>query len=299
MVNAEILNRKDPLTGFHTKEGLNEYLTSKMTAVYEKVQRLTVILIDLDNFKRINDHYGHLVGDDALRHFSMVINKALQGRHFVARYGGDEFVIVIVDTPDGKESLNVAYRFRVLLAKERFYTSRNYIRINSSIGMASFPYDEKTARGLLETADGALYYAKKHGRNRIVTSRSLKTHFIRDKVALLVKITVVVVFVATAYFAYAGTDSLRGVVAYYKNILQYMSYRTLTTKSRGNFYYLDLKNGSKIEGWAVAEDSNSLLISIKRPALVWNPIEFKPANSIQTIRVPKSEIVSSVRITKQ
>src|SRR3989338_4849354 len=105
MANIEILNRKDPLTGFHTKEGLNEYLGSRLSAVYEKAKDLSVIMVDLDNFKGINDKYAHLVGDDALRYFSMVINSVLKGQLFVARYRGDEFVIVMADSPDGKMSV--------------------------------------------------------------------------------------------------------------------------------------------------------------------------------------------------
>ena len=122
MVNSEILNRKDPLTGFHTKEGLNEYLASQLTAVYEKVKHLSVIILDLDKFKEINDTHGHMVGDDALRYFSMVINTVLKGQHFVARYGGDEFVIVMPDSLDGWDSLDVAACIKEALNKEKFYT---------------------------------------------------------------------------------------------------------------------------------------------------------------------------------
>ena len=181
MANMEILNRKDPLTGFHTKDGHNEYLMSKITSVYEKAKSLSVLILDLDNFKGINDKYGHQIGDDVLRFFSMAINMALKGQHFVARYGGDEFVIVLFDNEQGNESLEVAHRIKTVLNKEKFSSPRGAIKMSTSIGISNFPRDGKTVREIIDVADQAMYYAKKHGKNQVISSRNMKVVSLRNK----------------------------------------------------------------------------------------------------------------------
>ena len=296
MVNSELLNRKDPLTGFHTKEGLNEYLSAKTTAVYEKIPRLTVVLIDLDKFKDINDRHGHLVGDDALRHFAMVINKALQGRHFVARYGGDEFIIVIMDAPDGKESMDVAQRFQHILRKERFFTTRSHIQIKSSVGMASFPQDAKTARALMEAADEALYYAKKHGRNRIVRTQSLKKHFFNDQLIFISRIIVVLFFILAVLLSYRETSSLRGMTFYFQDVSQYIRFMLHAKARKRNYCYLSLKNGRKIEGWVVEENPAEITVAFKRPALRFGGRPGSEAKSAPSVVIPREEIAAFIQI---
>ena len=298
MVNSEILNRKDPLTGFHTKEGLNEYLISQLTAVYDKVKHLSVIILDLDKFKEINDTHGHMVGDDALRYFSMVINTVLKGQYFVARYGGDEFVIVMPDSPDGKESLGVASGIKTALNKEKFYTASGTLRINSSIGIATYPNDAKTARTLLEAADKALYYVKKHGRDKVVSSRTLRGHSVKDKLFALVKILVVVLLTAGAFFSYQRSESFKGVVTFYQNITSYLQYQAHRIKSKNDYCSVGLKNGRRIEGWIIKEDTSDSFLSMTKPVLKLNPFVFSGATSDQPIKVPKTMIQTAVKILK-
>lgn len=297
MANPEILNRKDPLTGFHTKEGLGEYLSSKIASLFEKTERLSVIILDLDNFKGINDRYGHLVGDDALRYFSMVINKALRGQHFVARYGGDEFVIVMPDSATGKDSFDVAGRIRVLFRKERFHTPRSTINIRSSIGIATYPADAKTARELLGMADQALYYAKKHGRNKIVRCSYIKAHSFLDKLTLFIKLAAAIVLIAAVLVSYFGTGSLKGVVVYYQNIHAYIDYQLHFKRDKHNYCYLEFKNGRKVEGWIVKENSDMLFISISKPILILNPL--RSTFAIAPVKIPKAVIYSSIKTFKK
>lgn len=298
MANAEIINRKDPLTGFHTKDGLNEYLETRLSAVYDKSKGLSVIILDLDNFKGINDTHGHLVGDDALRFFAMIINTVLKGQHFVARYGGDEFVIAMNDDPDGRGSIDVGNRIKGALKKEKFTIPTGSMRINTSIGIASYPRDAKGVRTLLETADQALYYAKKHGKNKVVSSRTLRAHSIQDRLILLVKLLVIAAFIWVGYFAYKGTKSSNGVMLYYQNIYRYVQYNMHASSYKYNFCYIELKNGKRMQGWIIKEDKEMVYLSVKEPVLRLNPASLDYLVSIEPVKIPKAMIQSSIKNKK-
>ena len=293
MANAEIINRKDALTGFHTKEGLNEYLSSRLTSVYDQPKNLTVIILDVDNFKGINDKYGHLVGDDALRYFSMAINVALKGQHFVARYGGDEFVIAMFDSPDGKESLAIANRIKTTLHKEKFNTTTGLIKINTSIGIASYSKATKSLRTLLEAADKALYYAKKHGRNRVVSSRHLTASSLRDKLLVTIKIFFVVGLFLFGFVILRDSKLFSGVTAYFQNISYYAQYVAHRGQAKYDYCNIELTDGRKFEGWIVTEDPNQLFLSLTKPALQLNP--FHKTSSL-TIKISRASVQSVAKI---
>ena len=294
MANSEILNRKDPLTGFHTKEGLNEYLSSKMSgSAYEKTKPMSVIILDLDNFKGINDRFGHMAGDDALRFFSGAMNTALKGQHFVARYGGDEFVIVMFDSEDGRGGTEVGSRIKAVLNKERFNSPVGPLKIGSSIGISNYPHDGKTPREILEAADQALYYVKKHGRKKALSSRHIRAEAIRDKVFFAAKLAVVLFILFAGFFSYRRSESFKGVVYYYRNFYDYAQYRIYALLKPKNYLSLDLKDGNKIAGWIIREDSNSVSLSMQKPAL-----RLGPSNEgiiFQPVKIPRVLIRFSAR----
>lgn len=299
MANAELLNRKDSLTGFHTKEGFNEYLSSKLTSIYERASKFSLIILDLDNFKGINDKYGHLAGDDALRYFSGIINKVLKGRFFVARYGGDEFIIAMQDSADGRESWDVASKVRSLLAREKFHTATGWIKINSSFGIATYPDDEKTPRGLIEMADQALYYAKKHGRNKIVRCRRMKTYSVKDNFIKMVQWLIVAAFAVVILISFKDTSSLKGVFDYFQNINNYVNFCWYAKKSKHNYGDFKLKDGKLVEGWIIKETPETFLVSMKKPTLSPNPFAGNRTTLIQPITVPKTMIYSSIKSRKK
>ena|SRR3989338_1159925 len=295
MVNSEILNRKDSLTGFHTKEGLNEYLHSKLTSVYDKVKNVSVIILDLDKFKDINDTYGHLVGDDALRFFAMIINGVLKGQHFVARYGGDEFVVVMPDSSDGKSSLDLANRIKASLRKEKFSTATGSMKLNSSIGIATYPHDGKTARDVMAAADQALYYVKKHGRGKVVSSRHLRKNSIKDHIWFLGKVLIAVAVILVVFITYRGAESLKGLVTYTQNISFYFQYQLHKSSENFNYCSIELNDGKRIEGWVIWEDIKTISLNISRPILRLNPLQLESVLSNQMIVIPKDAIRSSVK----
>ncbi|HOW36076.1 MAG TPA: GGDEF domain-containing protein [Candidatus Omnitrophota bacterium] len=299
MANAELLNRKDGLTGFHTKEGLNEYLSSKLTSVYERVSKFSIIILDLDNFKGINDKYGHLAGDDALRYFSGIINKVLKGRFFVARYGGDEFIIAMQDSVDGRESWDIANKVRSLLARERFHTVTGWVKINSSFGIATYPDDEKTPRGLIEMADQALYYAKKHGRNKIVRCQRIRRYSVKDNLIKAFQWFIAAVFAVVILTSFRDTNSLKGVFDYFQNIGNYVDFCLYSRKANRNYGVFKLKDGKLLEGWIIKETPDTFLLSMKKPTLSSNPFAGSRTTLIQPVKVPKAMVYSSIKSLKK
>jgi len=136
-------------------------------------KELSVLFLDLDRFKRVNDQYGHIVGSNVLRHLSEVLLDCVRQIDTLARYGGDEFTILLVDTGlSGGE--HVAERIRRTVAETIFEgTSGAPIRLTISIGVATFPDHARDREGLLDSADKAMYRAKSKGRNCVCSAAEL------------------------------------------------------------------------------------------------------------------------------
>ncbi|WDT75404.1 MAG: GGDEF domain-containing protein [Candidatus Manganitrophus sp.] len=171
--NAEIhqevqeLASKDELTSLLNRRAFLNVVNRefKRTARYET--SLALILIDVDNFKEINDGFGHLVGDQVLREISQLIIKSVRDVDTVARYGGDELVVVLPKT-NLQEAMIAAQRIRKRIRTALFQCGDQTVRITISMGIAQCPASLiKTPEDLFRLADQALYAAKKKGRNRI------------------------------------------------------------------------------------------------------------------------------------
>jgi two-component system cell cycle response regulator len=138
---------------------------------YEKP--LCVLFLDLDRFKRVNDQFGHLVGSQALRQLSAVLLQCIRQVDTLARYGGDEFTILLTDT-DLETGRSVAERIRRTVGETLFEGGRDApIRLSISIGVACFPDHGYDRDSLLDVADKAMYRAKSLGRNRVCTASEL------------------------------------------------------------------------------------------------------------------------------
>jgi two-component system cell cycle response regulator len=140
---------------------------------YEKP--LTVLFLDLDRFKLVNDRYGHLVGSNVLRQLSKVLQECIRQVDTLARYGGDEFTILLVDT-DAQEGLAIAERIRRTVGETFFEGGQaSPIRLTVSIGVATYPEDAVDRDGLLDAADKAMYRAKSNGRDCCCVASELKS----------------------------------------------------------------------------------------------------------------------------
>jgi two-component system cell cycle response regulator len=164
----EELAQTDPLTKTLNRRALGERLAAEMERVRRYSTTLSLLLIDLDHFKQINDTHGHLAGDDVLIEVAAVLLRVVRAVDIVARYGGEEFVVVLPETgAPGAEAF--AERLRELIEGQSFAVSRgNAIRLTTSIGVACFPgFAVESVEDLLANADQALYRAKSEGRNRV------------------------------------------------------------------------------------------------------------------------------------
>lgn len=164
----ERLSRTDALTGLPNRRHLMETLENEARRARRNEQPFSVLMIDADHFKRYNDAFGHLAGDEVLQRLAGVLLGTARTADYAARFGGEEFTVLLPETPlDG--ALEVAERIRTRMAEELF--GAGGARVTLSLGLAEFPTDGATPEAVVAAADNALYRAKEHGRNCVVTTR--------------------------------------------------------------------------------------------------------------------------------
>src|SRR4051794_6626660 len=158
----------DPLTGLYNRRYMESHLNSLLEQAVARKKPLTVLVLDIDYFKAINDTHGHDAGDDVLREFSLRIKKSIRGIDLACRYGGEEFVVVMPET-DLTVATMVAERLRRRIATEPFpiQDGARTIEVTISVGISALGKND-TAATILKRADAALYRAKRDGRNRVV-----------------------------------------------------------------------------------------------------------------------------------
>ena len=171
----ERLSVTDTLTDLANRRHLTGTLDLEIKRCTRHERPCAVLMLDVDHFKKYNDTYGHLAGDDVLSRLGKLLRGTLRTDDLAARYGGEEFAVVLPET--GLEAgLEVAERIRALLAQEQFQVGGNgqSASVTLSIGVAAFPGQGKTVEALLAAADAALYQAKKGGRNRVAVAGQTK-----------------------------------------------------------------------------------------------------------------------------
>ena len=169
--NSMELAITDGLTGLHNRRYLDAHFDTLFQDAVRRNADVAVLLLDIDRFKAVNDGYGHDAGDDVLREFSKRIGLLTRGVDLVARYGGEEIVVVIPDASI-EEASQVAERIREKIGTAPFTLGRraSSLAVTVSIGVAARRPGDTSAADLLERADRALYRAKDDGRNRVVAA---------------------------------------------------------------------------------------------------------------------------------
>lgn len=163
---------RDELTGLYNRRHAMERLGKIREMANRDAFSFFALYVDLDHFKRVNDDFGHHIGDEVLRVFSQTTRDLLSGRDFAARLGGEEFLVVLVKTT-GEEAAAFAERLRAAIEAAR-YPSEPSLTMTASMGLAEFAKGE-TLETLLARADEALYRAKHGGRNRVCAAAEVAT----------------------------------------------------------------------------------------------------------------------------
>lgn len=157
---------RDTLTGALSRRGYEDRLTQEFERYQRYRHQLSVLVFDLDHFKQVNDRFGHAMGDKCLKVVSKYIRQVIRKSDALARYGGDEFVLILPGI-DQEEAIQVADKIRKLVEQIRFLFEGKRIPLTLSIGLAQAEETDQTGEDLFKRADQALYAAKEGGRNRV------------------------------------------------------------------------------------------------------------------------------------
>ena len=158
---------RDAMTGLHNRRFLQEYTETLIAAIQRRKSQVAVLMLDLDYFKMVNDTYGHEAGDTMLKELAKVLVQSVRSADVVIRYGGEEFLIILLDT-DGKGAEVASEKIRAAVEALKVQLTGAVLQKTISIGIAVFPTDCDTFWQTVKYADVALYQAKETGRNRVV-----------------------------------------------------------------------------------------------------------------------------------
>jgi len=178
---AEALSVTDDLTQLYNSRYLNHVLRREVKRASRSARPLSLLFLDLDGFKSVNDSHGHLAGSRALVEAAAVIRGSARETDVVARFGGDEFALILPDTGcDGATA--VGQRVRDRLAEHPFLAGDGLtIRLTASVGVAAFPDSATTAQDLVRAADMAMYRVKESGKNNVLLARAEGTYILASE----------------------------------------------------------------------------------------------------------------------
>jgi diguanylate cyclase (GGDEF)-like protein len=169
MAQLQEMATRDKLTGILNRREFDRRLQEEWLRTVRFERPLALVMLDLDHFKQINDTHGHPVGDEVLRHSASLLAREIRQVDCLARFGGDEFALIMVET-DQLGASATANRLHALLRATPCVIPANQlpIRLEISAGVATYPKNAATLTDLMAAADAALYAAKRQGRNRVV-----------------------------------------------------------------------------------------------------------------------------------
>ncbi len=178
----------DKLTGLFNRTYFDETFAQQLSLAKRYNTDLTILFLDIDNFKEVNDTHGHLAGDEVLKQTASIINLEKRDSDIAARFGGEEFILLMSHT-DSINAFILAERIRNEIEQHPFSHKDNTFRITISGGLASYPLNADNPSQLLSMADSALYLSKGAGKNRISHFKKEKRRYLRVKICqpILVK----------------------------------------------------------------------------------------------------------------
>lgn len=161
----ETLSVTDSLTGLYNRSKLDAILSDQLARFKRTQREFTLLMMDIDHFKTLNDSYGHITGDEILAAVGRILIQSIRSIDYAARYGGDEFIIILVET-SAEPALKTAERIRSQVENMRYSANGSTITVTVSIGIVQCRPDDMTPTAVFIRADNALYEAKHAGRNR-------------------------------------------------------------------------------------------------------------------------------------
>ena len=176
----EDLSNIDGLTELYNRRCFNNMIERKTSEAGRMKVPLSMIMLDIDHFKKVNDVYGHKAGDDVIRFISKTIRNSVRKVDFAARYGGEEFVILLNNTTV-ESAAKIAEKIRNLVRDASVNADGIILSVTASFGVSSFPEPSMSAGELVKNADTALYYSKEHGRDQVtVFSKEMMTGDVKN-----------------------------------------------------------------------------------------------------------------------
>jgi len=175
----EEVSIRDPLTRLYNRRKFEEFLRYEFSRSIRHEHCFSLIIFDLDNFKAINDTYGHPVGDLVLEQFANLLRKHSRKSDLVARLGGDEFALILPETTNAM-GIVVAEKLRTILGSTELVLPSGNTRVSISVGVASYPDNGEDMDNLFQAVDVALYRAKRQGKNRVIALDSSEQNLIMD-----------------------------------------------------------------------------------------------------------------------
>ncbi|MGK7928390.1 MAG: diguanylate cyclase [Spirulina sp.] len=167
LAELEKLATTDPLTGISNRRYLLALGEREFRRVCRYNRPFSILMLDLDRFKNINDTYGHEIGDDVLKKIAKVTANALRSVDSFGRFGGEEFVVLLPET-NLKDAIEVAERIGQNIAEMQFFHLEKMIGVTTSIGVSSYQVGDRRIDDIIRRADKGLYQAKRSGRNRVI-----------------------------------------------------------------------------------------------------------------------------------
>ena len=244
---------QDSLTKFSLRSALEPFLQNLIVDAKVKEKIFSLVIIDIDRFKRFNDKFGHLFGDEILKYAASTLRLSLKETkcHFF-RYGGDEFIIILPDK-NAKEASHHLLQFNYNMAHRQFLLGNKFFKISASCGVACFPSEGQTMKTMFEKADKAMYFSKRHGRGFVTVAG--RTKYIVARNTIVTIISACVIFgVLYVLYPFILKKPLRRIVCAVTNI-------KIAVKST-NLDIITLKDGAVFKGEIVEETDEGVVLNI-------------------------------------
>ena len=247
------LAQRDYLTGFFVREALTPFLEKLILEAGVSGKSFWVVVIDLDHFKKFNDKFGHIFGDEILKYVTSTLRLTFyKSQCYLFRYGGDEFVGAFPDV-EPKEIFHLVQQCNYNLLHRPFLFQNKFYRITTSCGIAGFTLDGKTSEELIQKADQAMYFSKHYGRNRATLANRMK--YLKAHRIFLLICSICIIF-CSLFVLYRL--SFKKIIQ--PTIRQIESIK-ITIKPK-NLDAIILKNGLVFEGRILAETEDKVILNL-------------------------------------